>query len=386
MQRILSIFGMLAILSFVFSCEKEIRILKDKFKDKGCCDSLPPPPPPPSGTNCGTPLMKELFDMGGVFSWGTIAVSNDATNIKVKIADTLKGFFITKVTLVYGSLQHVTADLNNQINWTPCEGPALFDLQKTYTPATITVDSIMIPGSNFQADGCIWLSVNVQLQGTVGGLGCAYASPFDSTVIGSAQWQSAFKYCKQNCSTPPPPPPSDCGQLRTETPGGWGASPHGDNPGTYLHKHFASAFPDGLTVGCSPDNYHVHFTSAEAITSYLPAGGDPKALKANYTDPATRFLKNELVSQLVALTLSVGFDKTDPNFGKAGINLGDMLIGSGMFKGWTVQAFLDEANKVLGGCDNKYSPSQIEEAADKINENYDDGSCDKKFLVCPHNR
>ena len=104
-------------------------------------------------------------------------------------------------------------------------------------------------------------------------------------------------------------------------------------------------------------------------------------MTSNYTDPAA--LKNELVGQLVSITLAVGFDDYDPGFGQAGVALGDMKIGSGTFAGWTVRNFLAEANKVLGGCSTNYTPSQIEEVADKINKNYDDGKVNLGFLVCP---
>lgn len=54
-------------------------------------------------------------------------------------------------------------------------------------------------------------------------------------MIASAQYQSAFQYCRQNC---PGGGGEECGQLRTQTQGGWGAEPHGQNPGTFLHANF----------------------------------------------------------------------------------------------------------------------------------------------------
>lgn len=184
------------------------------------------------------------------------------------------------------------------------------------------------------------------------------------------------------CIVPPPPPPADCGQLRTQTPGGWGAPPHGNNPGAYLYAHFSTSFPNGLMVGLSP-NYNLKLTSAEAITNYIPAGGKPAKLTANYTNPDPKDLKNTLVDHLVALTLSVKFDADDPNFGAAGVKLGDMLIGSGPFANWTVSNFLAEANKVLGGGTSNYTVQQVVETASAINENYVDGTTDKGYLKCP---
>ncbi|HEU4607809.1 MAG TPA: T9SS type A sorting domain-containing protein, partial [Chitinophagaceae bacterium] len=185
------------------------------------------------------------------------------------------------------------------------------------------------------------------------------------------------------CITTTPPPPADCGQLRTQTPGGWGAEPHGNNPGTYLHNNFTAAFPNGLRVGCD-GNYHIDLTNAQAITDLLPTGGKAAVLTKNETNPAA--VKNVLVGHLVALTLSTGFDVYDDNFGQAGITLGQMEIGSGTFAGWTVNEFLAEANKVLGGCSTSYTVTEVLETATAINENYVDGSQDGGFLDCPTNQ
>jgi hypothetical protein len=174
----------------------------------------------------------------------------------------------------------------------------------------------------------------------------------------------------------------DCGQLRTQTQGGWGAAPHGNNPGVYLHANFAAAFPGGLTVGCTAGHW-VKYTSADAITEFLPAGGTPGVLTMNATDPANKSIKNVLIGQVTALALSVGFDGFDPSFGSSDVLLGDMVIGSGPFAGKSVSEFLAIANDVLGGCSNAFSPGDVNGTADKINSNFDDGSGDGGFLICP---
>ena len=187
------------------------------------------------------------------------------------------------------------------------------------------------------------------------------------------------RVCIVSTPPPPPPPPGDCGQLRTQTPGGWGNKPHGNNPGTYLYANFDAAFPTGLTVGST---FTIRLLEEENVTAFLPSGGQAKVLVQNYVNPTD--LKNVLAGHLVALTLSVRFDDFDPNFGDAGITLGDMEIGSGPFDGWTVDAFLAEANKVLGGAASSYTVQQVLETATSINENYVDGKSDKGFLVCPN--
>ncbi|MGZ3861295.1 MAG: lectin-like domain-containing protein [Flavisolibacter sp.] len=183
---------------------------------------------------------------------------------------------------------------------------------------------------------------------------------------------------------PPPPPPPTCGQLKTVTQGGWGAPPRGSNPGAYLRDHFASAFPNGVTIGnLNNQNYYVHLTSAQAIQNFLPQGGPPSTLNQNYVDPTARTSAGVLAGQILTLTLNVGFDKADPAFGPAGVQLGNMIIKSGTFAGWTVNDFLSLANQVLSGASKAYSPSVINDVADQINSNYDGGQSDGGFLRCP---
>jgi hypothetical protein len=172
-----------------------------------------------------------------------------------------------------------------------------------------------------------------------------------------------------------------CGELRTQTQGGWGANPEGNNSGTYLHANFKAAFGDSLTVGCAPGNFYVKLTSAQAVTNLLPVGGKAAVLTSGYTDPAS--LNNGLVGQLVSLKLSVGFDAWDANFGESSVALGDMIIGSGTFQGKTVSEFLAIAEQVLGGCNSAYTPEQIVETATSINENFDNGTTNNGFLICP---
>ncbi|WP_205511844.1 hypothetical protein [Longitalea arenae] len=176
---------------------------------------------------------------------------------------------------------------------------------------------------------------------------------------------------------------STCGQFRTQTQGGWGSTPSGNNPGAYLHTHFKEVFGDQLTVGCYPNNL-ITLSSAQAVTDLLPTGGKASALTANYADPVS--LNNVLVGQVVALKLSVSFDEYDPNFGEASeVLLGEMIIGSGPFEGMSVYGFLNIAERVLGGCETGYTPQQVNETASSINQNYVDGKSNNGFLLCPDN-
>jgi len=171
---------------------------------------------------------------------------------------------------------------------------------------------------------------------------------------------------------------ADTCDFKTFTQGGWGTNPHGNNPGTYQFKNFAAAFPNGLTLGCT--TYTMTLTSAQAVCDFLPCGGPAKALTANYTNPTS--LKNVLAGQLVALSLSVGFDKWDPAFAGSPLNLGTLTVASGPFKGMTVNAVLAEANQALGGCQSKFSIADLVSILSAINENFDNGNTNNGILNC----
>jgi ribosomal protein S26 len=178
----------------------------------------------------------------------------------------------------------------------------------------------------------------------------------------------------------------DCeGDLfRTQTPGGWGAPAEGNNPGTYRDANFASAFPNGLTIGCNGNT--LHLTSASDVEAFLPSGGTASTLpNGSLLNPGSSY-NNVLAGHLVALTLNVGFDNYDPNFGESLNSLEDLFLGTGIFQGMTVLDFLSVANDVIGGCDNSYTPSQIVDAATLINEDFIDGQNTGDFLNClPNN-
>ena len=174
-----------------------------------------------------------------------------------------------------------------------------------------------------------------------------------------------------------------CGQFRTQSQGGWGVRPVGENPGTYLHDHFATAFPTGLFVGCATGGYTVSFSSAQSVTEFLPAGGTAAQLNQNAINPAAKSIANVLIGQVSALAINVRFDYYDPNFGPAEENLGNLVISTGRFTGLSVTQFLEIANSVLGGCNNVFTPEEVNQTASMINANFIDGTIDAGFLTCP---
>lgn len=198
-----------------------------------------------------------------------------------------------------------------------------------------------------------------------------------TSAIESFPWTETINYCK--CEDEEEP---DDENLRTQTQGGWGAEPNGNNPGAYLHENFTAAFPGGLQVGCT---YTITLTSAQAVTDFLPQGGTASQLLKNWVNPdnapkSANNPKNVLAGQVVALKLSIGFDEWDEDFGVSNTDLADATIASGTFAGWTVADVLAAAEELLGGCESDYTAAQLNEVVTAINESFVDGTTDSGFL------
>jgi len=183
-----------------------------------------------------------------------------------------------------------------------------------------------------------------------------------------------------------PPPTLECGQFRTQSQGGWGTSPYGNNSGSYLRSHFSAAFPAGMTIGCDGHGYSVFYSSAKAIAEFLPASGTASVLTVNAIDPRSRSIRNVLIGHITALALNVGFDSFDWDFSPADEQLGNLQILSGPFAGKSVSEFLSIANGVLGGCNTDYSVDAVNQTANAINANFLDGRTNGGFLGCPVTR
>jgi hypothetical protein len=192
--------------------------------------------------------------------------------------------------------------------------------------------------------------------------------------------------CGRGGGAQEPPPTLECGQFRTQSQGGWGAYPYGNNSGTYLHAHFSDAFPAGLKIGCDENGHSISFTSAASITKFLPSSGYPSILSVDVTDPQYGAVRSVLAGQVTALALNVGFDFYDEDFSPAEEKLGNLSIVSGPFAGKSVSEFLSIANAVLGGCSTDYSAAAVSQAASAINANFLDGKMNGGYLSCPASR
>jgi hypothetical protein len=189
--------------------------------------------------------------------------------------------------------------------------------------------------------------------------------------------------CGGGGGTDEPPPTLECGRFRSQSQGGWGSYPSGNNSGTYLRSHFSEAFSRGLKVGCDANGFSIYYSSAAAITKFLPTSGTPAVLTQDAVDPQSGSIRNVLIGQVTALAINVGFDFYYDDFSPAEEKLGNLQIVSGTFAGKSVSEFLSIANTVLGGCNTDYSADAINQTSSAINANFLDGRTNRSFLSCP---
>lgn len=169
----------------------------------------------------------------------------------------------------------------------------------------------------------------------------------------------------------------DCEGFRSQTQGAWGSPASGNNPGSYRDANFSAAFPNGLTIGCTNA---LTLTSAAAVEEFLPSGGQPSVLPNGASvDPD---FGNTFAGQLVAATLTLGFDAYDPNFSSNAQSIADLIYNNGIFVGMTVGELVAIANDVIGGCSDEYSPAQLTQGLALFNENYVDGTTDNGNFSC----
>ncbi len=121
-----------------------------------------------------------------------------------------------------------------------------------------------------------------------------------------------------------------------------------------LSNNFATVYPSGqVVVGGASPLYSITFQGALAIQNYLPAGGKPKALTADYLNP-TSTSSGVFGGQVLALELNADFSGlTDPISGAIIVpgGFGDLVLSNTgtSLDGQTVSYILALANLALGG-------------------------------------
>lgn len=176
----------------------------------------------------------------------------------------------------------------------------------------------------------------------------------------------------QNITTTTSPPSTTL--YCTQTQGGWGANPAGQNTGALLSNNWQAITGGTLRVG--KGTYSITLSSASAVANYLPSGGRARPLDRSYTNP-TETASRVFGGQVTALKLNVL--ASDAGIGKesGGAKVGDLYIQSGPFAGRTVRYLLDLSESVLGADRTVYLPRRVtitvlNDAIDKVNNEYVD--------------
>jgi hypothetical protein len=136
-------------------------------------------------------------------------------------------------------------------------------------------------------------------------------------------------------------------------------------------------------------------TNAKAVKDFLPQTTGiiqlPSGVSTNpgrtgtNSSSCSSWQSNMFAGNLVALALNIRFDEYYSNWAPATGNLKDLLIDTGLFRGWTVKMLFDTANARIGGCtvNSAYTNSVLNAAVSKVNSNYIDCNVSGNYLVCP---
>ena len=176
----------------------------------------------------------------------------------------------------------------------------------------------------------------------------------------------------------------EVGDFRTQTQGGWGADEcSGGNPACTLQALFDVAFPEGVTLGGGcPEGVTWTFTTAKAVSDFLPAGSTPALLPGDAVNPIEG--GSVLAGQLLALKLSLGFDAANPDFGASPIGLEDLLFASGPYAGWTLGGLVQWADLIIGGCaEPDMDLPDLTAVLAQVNEAFVDGTTVSGVVVLP---
>ncbi len=184
------------------------------------------------------------------------------------------------------------------------------------------------------------------------------------------------------------------GEFRTFTQEQYGLNASEHLAAAYRDALFRLAFPKGLTIGEGSNSgigqieierfYSLRLTSAYAVKNFLPQSGDPAVLNANYFNPTHNI--NEFLGNVVALYLTIMFDKTDNEFSLSEYYIADLIFAEGPFVDLTVIQLLNEAQRVIGGGRIKqFSIQELNDAVKAVNKNFVNGEivANPNLFYCP---
>lgn len=162
------------------------------------------------------------------------------------------------------------------------------------------------------------------------------------------------------------------GDFRTQSKGGWGATPNGSNNGQYLYDNWDAI--GSLSIGCG--GQMMSFSSAEEVSAYLPNGNSASAP-----------FNSNLATQTLALSISLAFDTYISDFSSSDDSFGCLVVDTddpqlSIFNGMMVADLISLANDIIGGCNSDYSEADMTAIIEAINLNFHDGNTNNGYLTC----
>jgi len=168
-------------------------------------------------------------------------------------------------------------------------------------------------------------------------------------------------------------------KYRSELISNWGRSCSVTPVACYRDSRFSTAYPRGMTVGCSAGNT-ISFDSSAAVATFLDTHsaqfGSPAVLTSSFVNP-TSTSSNSLAGYVTSVSLSDRMDRLDKNWADSCNWLRNLYVCSGVcgssFQGLQIKDILDIGNDVLGGCRSDYSPSTLVACLDDIERTFNEG-------------
>ena len=356
MRLRLSCYWLCAMVSMLFpGCENHPETVAPRPTSNTVAYQAPP-------KACGIPELVDVRSEAGR-SIGVFEVMNDSTHLYLIYSPPL-GMTLQDISIFYGREKDLPLDASGSMD--AMAFPLNYKGLKQTGPWTARIAWMDLPSCVFVAAKIKVANADSHYEGWAGNM------DGKSSIQGLSYCRQACRVSIANCSLH-----ETAKQPITIMQDQW-SSEAGKASAGLLRKQFSRLFPKGLTVGCDKK---VEFGSADAILKALPLMGPAEVLEASPKPGSVP--KNRLAGELISLILMLEMDAQLPEFSPGSPALKDLQVATGAFEGWNVAEVSQEANSVFGGCTSNYTPAQIYEVVQDINQSFAQGRYNRAFLRCP---
>ncbi|MFN8393299.1 MAG: hypothetical protein U0176_01355 [Bacteroidia bacterium] len=313
---------------------------------------------------CGKP---ELVDVQGDKGWpvGTFEIQNDSQYLWITFAP-ISVKPTANISIYVGDPE-------------ACPKLATGKMNYTAFPIQVTNHSLVMPWAVrvplTQLKECVVVAGRFEVKSEdavgVGELGMDKAT-------GTAQ---GLRYCIQSCAASSQACDLADSTKRPKTIRQEAWLSEGDSGAQeWLQSNFGKLYPDGLVLGCE---HTLTIGSAAEVTNSLPMDGPATSLAATAKGLQRQGKGNQLLGELICLELAVKMNESSKGGESPRLALGQLVVGSGAFEGWTLDELRHEANSVLGACTSNFTATQIAEVLHAVNASLAQGQDPGDLIRCP---